>query len=130
MGTNFERSKNKRGWNWKAFCNFMSYSKLEKIAIKRIRIKCEEAYLKFRKGWCYFWEEERDKEGKKEKVIGVKPEALLLHMAPHHAGGVESFQTPPQKAVFGGWMALKVLSEQCRGHSHVGACYTHATKFF
>jgi len=51
-------------------------------------------------------------------------------MSPRHAGGVESFQTPPQKAVFGGWMALKVLSGQCRGHSHVGACYAHATEFF
>jgi hypothetical protein len=65
----------------------MSYSKLEKIAIKRIRTKCEEAYLKFRKGCCLFFRR-RERQGGGE-IKGYRCQTRgtsATHVAPSCGG--------------------------------------------
>jgi hypothetical protein len=65
----------------------MSYSKLEKIAIKRIRTKCEEAYLKFRKGCCLFFRRRERQGGEEIKGYWCQTRGTsATHVAPSCGG--------------------------------------------
>jgi hypothetical protein len=65
----------------------------------------ERAPLKFCIG-CANCEEEKKKKGKrKEMIFNAKLEIFLIHVSYHYVESIETLQTPPQKVVFGCWMA-------------------------
>ena len=67
------------------------------------------------------FEEGRERRKGGEMVTDTKPEMCLVNLPPHHVGG-ETFQTPPWKAIFGGWAALHTLPLQNNGYPHASAC--------
>ena len=63
----------------------------------------ERAPLKFCIG-CANFEVEKEKKGKK-MIFNVKLEMFLIHVSHYYVESIETLQTPPQKIIFGCWMA-------------------------
>lgn len=65
------------------------------------------------------FKEEKGEEGKEKKRWLPTPTQWHLWL-PYCVGVPEIFQTPPWKALFGGWIAQHVPPGQCVGYTHAG----------